>query len=196
MLLQILEYEGFPGQYSPPLVGRGESHCLNLSVIPPPQISEQLLPSLQAPQDPETGAREIFVIHLTNVQPQYLVSLSSSDRRVENVWWRSLTPLSSSPTQRTPPCSPCRPPWPSPLTSSQPGNITWEHVGRLDLDMASGDDRLAGLMLLSEAALHIAAQRKKSQKASHGRLACMLKYRSEVMAISKKFPATSVKLLN
>ena len=75
--------------------------------------------------------------------------------------------------------------------SSQPEDFTWEQVGRLDLEFASEDDRLAGLILLSESVHHITSQRKKSQKVSHVQLVGQLKHRGEVLAISKKFSASS-----
>ena len=78
--------------------------------------------------------------------------------------------------------------------SSQPEDFTWEQVGRLDLEFASEDDRLAGLILLSESVHHITSQRKKSQKVSHVQLVGQLKHRGEVLAISKKFSASSIRL--
>mgnify|MGYP007015938606 FL=1 len=78
--------------------------------------------------------------------------------------------------------------------SSQPEDFTWEQVGRLDLEFASEDDRLAGLILLSESVHHITSQRKKSQKVSHVQLVGQLKHRGEVLAISKKFSASSISL--
>ena len=79
--------------------------------------------------------------------------------------------------------------------SSQPVDFTWEQVGRLDLEFASEDDRLAGLILLSESVHHITSQRKKSQKVSHDQLAGQLKHRGEVLAISKNFSAASSSLV-
>ena len=78
--------------------------------------------------------------------------------------------------------------------SSQPEDFTWEQVGRLDLEFASEDDRLAGLILLSESVHHITSQRKKSQKVSHVQLVGQLKHRGEVLAISKKFSAANISL--
>ena len=78
--------------------------------------------------------------------------------------------------------------------SSQPVDPTWEQVGRLDLEFASENDRIAGLILLSESVHHITSQRKKSQKISHDQLAGQLKHRGEVLAISKYFSAASSSL--
>ena len=46
-------------------------------------------------------------------------------------------------------------------------------------------------ILLSESVHHITSQRKKSQKVSHVQLVGQLKHRGEVLAISKKFSASS-----
>ena len=79
--------------------------------------------------------------------------------------------------------------------SSDSEDITWEQVDRLDLEIASEDDRLAGLILLSEAVHHITTQRKKSQRASRDQLVGLLKHRGEVLATSKKYSATSSSLV-
>merc|ERR1712218_178812 len=43
-------------------------------------------------------------------------------------------------------------------SSSQPVDPTWEQVGRLDLEFASENDRIAALILLSESVHHITSQ--------------------------------------
>ena len=56
----------------------------------------------------------------------------------------------------------------------------------LDLSAASHEERLAGLVLLSETVNHITVTRKNAQKASPAKLAAILNHRVEVTA--KSFP--------
>ena len=48
-VLQDLNCEGSPWQYSPPLAGPGESHRLERYLAPPPQLWEQLLQLFHPP---------------------------------------------------------------------------------------------------------------------------------------------------
>ena len=73
----------------------------------------------------------------------------------------------------------------SPLFFTQ-GDFSWGKVGTLDLSAASHEERLAGLVLLSETVNHITVTRKNAQKASPAKLAAILNHRAEVTA--KSFP--------
>ena len=70
--------------------------------------------------------------------------------------------------------------------SSHKETSLWGKVRTLDLSAASHEERLAGLVLLSETVNHITVTRKNAQKASPAKLAAILNHRAEVTA--KSFP--------
>ena len=74
----------------------------------------------------------------------------------------------------------------------QPGTFSWEKVGRAELHTASHNDRLAGLILLSEAVHHISALRRRGLGASPAKFSPILRHRAEV--VSKKFPGSGTVL--
>ena len=71
----------------------------------------------------------------------------------------------------------------SPLFFTQ-GDFSWGKVGTLDLSAASHEERIAGLVLLSETVNHITVTRKNAQKASPAKFAAILNHRAEVTATS------------
>ena len=74
----------------------------------------------------------------------------------------------------------------------QPGTFSWEKVGRAELHTASHNDRLAGLILLSEAVHHISALRRRGIGASPAKFSPILRHRAEV--VCKEFPGSGTVL--
>ena len=60
--------------------------------------------------------------------------------------------------------------------------FSWTKVRTLDLSAPSHEDRLSGLVLLSEIVNHISVTRKNSQNASPARLAAVISCRADVTA--------------
>ena len=60
--------------------------------------------------------------------------------------------------------------------------FSWTKVRTLDLSAPSHEDRLAGLILLSEIVNHISVTRKNSQNASPAKLAAIISHRADVTA--------------
>ena len=79
----------------------------------------------------------------------------------------------------------------SPLFFQQE-TFSWEKVGRAELHATSHDDRLAGLILLSEAVHHISTLRRRGIGASPAKFAPILRHRAEV--VCQKFPGSGTLL--
>ena len=62
--------------------------------------------------------------------------------------------------------------------------FSWTKVKSLDLSSPSHQDRLSGLVLISEIVNHILVSRKNSQNASLAKLAAVIRCRAEVAAKS------------
>ena len=77
LLLQILDCEFFPVQYSPPLTGAGELQLLTFSFIPPPQVREHWDQLCQAPQEPSTGLDFLGQIRWTVFSFRFIIFLES-----------------------------------------------------------------------------------------------------------------------
>merc|ERR1712047_235619 len=70
--------------------------------------------------------------------------------------------------------------------------FSWSKVRTLDLNSASLQDRLAGLVLIAESVSHILTSRKQSRAASWGKLSATIKCCAE--ATAKPFPESGTSL--
>ena len=81
----------------------------------------------------------------------------------------------------------------SPLFFTQE-EFSWTKVRTLDLSSSSHEERLAGLIFLSETVNHISVTRKNAQNASPVKLAAIISHRADVTA--KASPAAGAALVH